>query len=422
MGNISKANLLDKDIRALPLKEKQYIKSVGNPKELYIWVNPNGIKSFCIRIDENGKTKHIKLKEFREGIYSVAEARRDANKMLKELQSGKELDVIKGKSDKCLYGALFDEYIKEKRRKVRTESTITKVVQRHQNYILPSLSKRNIREIKYDYIYKIIEPIYNPNNPATSRLDTLHRLINDIANVFDLAMRKDYIESHKIRLLHQSFDTARNFKMKNNIDSREKAIIDTDLLREFIRDLKNSNSLNPFTKRALYLQILTGNRPINTASAKWAYIDFDKKTWDIPFGEMKNCVAHTIALSNQALQILKEQFMYSGDEVFVFPAQTESGHIHRDTLSKAIRNLNDKKYKGLATAHGFRATFRTFCHINEAKLLEIGVSLETAEACLSHQIRSQVVKAYVRQRATLDQKAIIMQWYADFLDSIEPLF
>lgn len=95
MGNISKANLQDKDIRALPLKPKQYIKSVGNPKELYIWVNPNGIKSFCIRINEKGKTKHIKLKEFREGIYSVAEARRDAMKMLKELENNKDLQSIK---------------------------------------------------------------------------------------------------------------------------------------------------------------------------------------------------------------------------------------------------------------------------------------------------------------------------------------
>lgn len=36
MGNISKANLLDKDIRLLVTKSSRYIKSVGNPKELYI--------------------------------------------------------------------------------------------------------------------------------------------------------------------------------------------------------------------------------------------------------------------------------------------------------------------------------------------------------------------------------------------------
>ena len=72
MGNISKANLLDKDIRLLESKTSRYIKSVGNPKELYLWVNPNGIKSFCVRIEENGKTKHIKLKEFRVGNESLA--------------------------------------------------------------------------------------------------------------------------------------------------------------------------------------------------------------------------------------------------------------------------------------------------------------------------------------------------------------
>lgn len=32
MGNISKANLLDKDIRLLVTKSSRYIKSVGNPK------------------------------------------------------------------------------------------------------------------------------------------------------------------------------------------------------------------------------------------------------------------------------------------------------------------------------------------------------------------------------------------------------
>ena len=96
MANISKSNLLDKDIRALPIKEKQYIKAVGNPKELYIWINPSGIKTFSIRY--NGK--YIKIKEFRENIYSVAEARQDAIKLLKELESGKTIEMIKGKSEK----------------------------------------------------------------------------------------------------------------------------------------------------------------------------------------------------------------------------------------------------------------------------------------------------------------------------------
>ena len=43
MGNISKANLLDKDIRLLEPKATRYLVAVGNPKELYISIS-NGIK------------------------------------------------------------------------------------------------------------------------------------------------------------------------------------------------------------------------------------------------------------------------------------------------------------------------------------------------------------------------------------------
>jgi len=42
MGNIATTTLQDKDIKNLALKPKQYRKVVGNPKELYIQVNPKG--------------------------------------------------------------------------------------------------------------------------------------------------------------------------------------------------------------------------------------------------------------------------------------------------------------------------------------------------------------------------------------------
>ena len=36
MANVAKQTLQDKDIRNLEIKSKQYIKAVGNPKELYL--------------------------------------------------------------------------------------------------------------------------------------------------------------------------------------------------------------------------------------------------------------------------------------------------------------------------------------------------------------------------------------------------
>ena len=41
--------------------------------------------------------------------------------------------------------------------------------------------------------------------------------------------------------------------------------------------------------------------------------------------------------------------LFSGSSAFVFPAGTIAGHLHKDSISKAIRNLGGKdKYNGKA--------------------------------------------------------------------------
>ncbi|WP_169973102.1 MULTISPECIES: Arm DNA-binding domain-containing protein [unclassified Campylobacter] len=112
MANISKANLQDKDIRKLqPPKSKKKI-AVGNPKELYLWLNPSGKKTFFIRTKDD---KSLTIGEFREGN-SVSEARMDAVKLLKELESGKDIYTIKGKNDKYKFKSLFNIYIEQKQK------------------------------------------------------------------------------------------------------------------------------------------------------------------------------------------------------------------------------------------------------------------------------------------------------------------
>lgn len=81
MAKIATQILFDKDIRNLQIKPKRYKKVVGNPKELYIIVYPSGIKTFSLKFND----KFMKINEFREGIYSVAEARKEAIALLKKL-------------------------------------------------------------------------------------------------------------------------------------------------------------------------------------------------------------------------------------------------------------------------------------------------------------------------------------------------
>lgn len=173
-------------------------------------------------------------------------------------------------------------------------------------------------------------------------------------------------------------------------------------------------------KRSLYLQILCANRPVNTASAKWEYINLESRLWCIPAKEMKMREPFNIALSSYALRILELQKADFGilESPFVFPTISKDGHIHRDTLSKALRRLNKGKWNSKVTTHGFRATFRTICTLHKAQLLQMGISDEVIETCLAHKESSSIKYAYEREKSTLKQQEVLVQWYGDYLNNL----
>ena len=410
MAQNARNQLFDKDIRALEPKESKYRKVVGNPKELYLIVYPTGIKTFCLK-QNNSFTK---IKNFREGIYSVAEARRDAMSMLKVLESGGELD-----SSKYLFKNLVALYIKQKHTQGLSEDYIKRVesvISLH----LGNFFDRDIRHIKRTDLLEALREVFNPQEPNTSRLETIKRLGIYLNGVFDIAIKDRYLDYNPAYKIANEFPNKAKFYAKNDIDSRLSAITSDELLSEFLSDLKANTTLDIQTKRAIYLQILCMNRPINTASAKWSHIDLDSALWVIPAKEMKTQAPHTIALNSYALGILQRQKSeFSGiNDSFVFPALNSSGHINRDTLSKALRTFEKGKYRGKTTTHGFRATFRTICSLHKAELLQKGISDEVIESALAHKTDNEIKFAYEREKATLEQKRILMQWYGDYLHNL----
>lgn len=410
MANIAKTILYDKDIRELEPKERQYRKAVGNPKELYIWINPSGVKTFFIL--HSRKTR--KLAEFEQGRYGVEQAREDALKITKRLKSGAEL-----KSNKYTIGALFDNYIRRKKATL-SQSYTKKIIDQMNAYILPKFKDIDIANIKFSDLLEVLEPLFNPHNHKSSRLETIHRIINHLNQLFESAINDRYIDYNPCKALHEKFPTSSSFSLKNGTDTRYSALSDESDLKEFLTDLRNDSTMDLQTKRAVILQILCVNRPGNTAEARWEHIDFKHGTWTIPAKQMKMRYAHQILLSKEAIKILKEQKNYSPIESeFVFLAFNNQGHLHRDTIGKAIRNLGGKnKYLDKASAHGFRATFKTICSLNLAKLGMLGISEKTIENVLAHKELNSVKYAYERQTATIEQKRTLMQWYADYLNNL----
>lgn len=156
----------------------------------------------------------------------------------------------------------------------------------------------------------------------------------------------------------------------------------------------------------LLLAAYTASRPGIVASARWEEMDLDRAEWFIPASKMKTRIEHVVSLPRQAVAMLQEMRQYGGGD-FVFPGVGKRGnpHLHRDALSKALRDMG---FKGQHATHGFRAMLRTVARER------LKVDIDVLEAQLAHAKSDEVQAAYDRAKFE-DERRVVMQTWADFL-------
>lgn len=163
---------------------------------------------------------------------------------------------------------------------------------------------------------------------------------------------------------------------------------------------------DPHTLRALQLLMLTGVRPGEVRGARWAEVDIDAAQWRIPAERMKMRAEHLVPLSTQAVEVLEAMKPLSGNRDLVFPSPFyPSKPLSENTLNSALARMG---YKGEATAHGMRSLFSTVAN-------EAGWDTDVIERQLAHAERNQVRAAYNRS-TYVQERAKLMQWWADYLD------
>lgn len=166
----------------------------------------------------------------------------------------------------------------------------------------------------------------------------------------------------------------------------------------------------PVTRAGLTLTMLTAQRPGIVAAAHWSELDLDAAEWAIPGAKMKTRHAHIVSLPTQAVALLRELLPYTGGKGYVFPplARQKTPHLHRDTLSAALRSMG---FQGKHATHGFRGMLRTVARER------LGIDSDVLEAQLAHAKRGDVQKAY--DRTTFgDERRKVMQAWADYLDQL----
>lgn len=207
-------------------------------------------------------------------------------------------------------------------------------------------------------------------------------------------------------------DDGKTLSLRGAIPAFEKnhiaAVTRPDELGSLLRAIDGYES--PTTREALLFASWTALRPGLVASAQWSHIDLDAAEWHIPGALMKMRHDHIVPLPHQAVAMLRARLavLPSSRQTYVFPspAKQKTPHLHRDSLSKALREMG---FQGKHATHGFRGTLRTMARER------LGVDIDVLEAQLAHAKKGDVQKAY--DRTTFDdQRREVMQTWADYLD------
>lgn len=139
----------------------------------------------------------------------------------------------------------------------------------------------------------------------------------------------------------------------------------------------------------------------------WDEVDFKTKIWTIPAERMKAKLPHRVPLSARAIAILEAQ--KNQHETLVFPSIRDQVELSDMALTSLLRRLkaHSDSPGRIATAHGFRSSFRDWCS-------EKGYSRDLAERSLAHAIKDKVEAAYHRTDL-LEQRRELMDAWATFV-------
>lgn len=276
-----------------------------------------------------------------------------------------------------------------------------------QTHVLPTLGDMDVATIRASDVKASLEKIWHAM-PATA-----DKLIFNIGVVFDYAEQAEY------RRERNPTDAARGLLGPRSREASRKehhAALSHAAIHRFVTELR-SWSAEGNTAHALEFLILCASRDAEASGAVWSEVDMATRTWVIPphrhkAGKTaKDPFPHIVPLSARAFEIVKAQAEKYPDHKpgdFIFPGGSKSkarrGMLSENTFAKLSRSISKHLGTGHVTAHGFRATFRTWA------AEQPNVPGDLAEMCLAHSVGTETTRAYNRSDQLHKRRALLDQW------------
>jgi integrase len=152
-------------------------------------------------------------------------------------------------------------------------------------------------------------------------------------------------------------------------ENRKRYLQPRELLK-FNEELKKEE--HTVLRDALVLLLATGARKSNVFAMRWRDVAFELQTWQVPMS--KSGEGYTVNLTPAALTVLERRRLeIAGDEPFVFPARSKSGHL--TDIKKTWNEFRKRCGFPEVRLHDIRRTRGSYLAIGGVSLQQIGAVL-----------------------------------------------
>jgi len=364
---------------------------------LYLELAPGGGRWWRLKYRIGGKEKRLSLGTYPETSLKAARDRRDDARRL--LAAGTD-PAAQRKADRLHARLEAEQSFKRialawhSHQAARwAPSTRAQVLASLEADAFPAIGPLPIADIRARDIMAMLRLI-----EARGVGETAARVLQRVRAIFRFAVREEWIETNP------TLDVVASEVLKPRQVKHRAALPESELPVLLAR--LDAYEGDTATCLALRLLVLTTVRPGELRGARWSEFDLASARWRIPAERMKMKAEHLVPLSRQALDVLQLAERLRGPSGLVFPSPYYPGKpLSENTLNSALARMG---FKGIATAHGFRAVFSTVAN-------ECGHSGDVIERQLAHVERNEVRAAYNRA-AYVAERATLVQWWADYLD------
>jgi len=267
-----------------------------------------------------------------------------------------------------------------------------------ETYVFPKLGRRPVNELRASDFADALRPIW------LIKPETASRVRQRCDTVMNWCAAQDYVIASPVQNVDRLLPKQ---KGKRERVQHHPAVPWRDIPAFAEQVLSVGKPGKPgMGKLALEFLVLTAARSGEVRHMEWAEIDWNAAIWTIPKKRMKAGVAHRVPLSPRAIEILVARQPEKQFSSFVFPSRN-GGPLSDMTLTKALRDakVQSDTPGRIATAHGFRSSFRDWASEN-------GYPRDVAERALAHTISSATEAAYHRTDL-LEQRREMMDAWGD---------